>query len=252
MTASALFVSPHPDDVALSLGGIASRLVAERGPALQLTAFAAAPPPSTALSETALKLHQMWGAGSVEELWARRRDEDRRAAAELGLALECLPFCDAIYRGYTLETLGGTIAPTDDGLAAQLAACVIARWRAVGCPEVYLPLALAHVDHRLCCGLAPKLRQEGASVWLYEDFPYALKGPELVAKRLSEIALPLEERLIDVSAWFARRVAAVACYASQLELVFRKLGPFSAVAEAHARSLAGGGGALVERVWRVL
>ncbi|HMA34946.1 MAG TPA: PIG-L family deacetylase, partial [Chloroflexia bacterium] len=118
------YLSPHFDDVALSIGGLAAARSAAAQAGVCITIFAAPPPAGAPLSAYAQRLHTRWGAPDPSGGNALRRAEDQHAAAILGYDLLLLPYPDAIYRhGRYLSNpdIFGTIHPAEAGFAAELA-----------------------------------------------------------------------------------------------------------------------------------
>jgi LmbE family N-acetylglucosaminyl deacetylase len=215
----AIYLSPHLDDAALSCGGqIHAR--ARRGERVSIvTLFAGGAPPAAELSALAADLHRRWGLDSGDAV-AVRRDEDRRAARELGAECVQLDLPDAIYRFDRRGTpLYSTLAalfldPADDDHAmdSPLRAALAAL------PEsavVVAPLAIGgHVDHRAvreaALAVVPRDR-----LWFYEDFPYAERWR--VRRRALAKQRGWETRVEAIGDdELLAKCRAIACYASQL------------------------------------
>jgi LmbE family N-acetylglucosaminyl deacetylase len=254
LRAASLFIQPHPDDIALSLGGT----VALAGSPRIITLFAEPPASRAPLGALARRWHERWGTG--DDTWATRKREDAAAAGVLGAACEWLPYCDAIYRGDrypTLESLTGAVNPDDAALAEQIAADLIARWRDTAGATVYLPLgAGGHVDHQLAHALGAPLAAAGALVRYYEDFPYVMVAGALDERlRLLNArgAHELVPQTLEISATIEQRIAAIAAYRSQVELLFRKEGsypgPHDQAVKRYAAGIAPAGGSYGERTW---
>ncbi|MBI2940837.1 MAG: PIG-L family deacetylase [Chloroflexi bacterium] len=231
----ALYVAPHFDDVALSCGGTVVR-EAEMGVAPLVVTVFAGDPTGPDLTPFARFQHARWGS---DDALGERRQEDAAAMAALNADYLWLPFLDAIYRGdqyLSDDELFGPLKPDDHKLVGRLADDLLHLWRQTDGAVVSLPLALGnHVDHQLCRATGAPLRAAGAPLRYYEDVPYALTpgaiGPD---------DRWLDPELIDVTATMDRRLAAIACYASQLPTIFRHHGPHTQAVRAHAASLAPG------------
>jgi LmbE family N-acetylglucosaminyl deacetylase len=248
---TSLFVSPHPDDIPLSIGGTAA-LASARGRCLQVTVFSAAG--AGPFTTFAAELHVAWGVGEHDapKAWEMRRREDQAAAQLLGLDYLALGFFDAIYRGYTRESLRGHWHATDDALADALATRLVALWRQTQSAQVYLPLSVGrHVDHVLCAAAAKPLRAAGADVWHYEDMPYAAVVPGSGDARLAELAPDATPRLVDVTETMDLRLDAIACHRSQGPMLASGSSESTAdVVRRYAASLARSPGQFAERCWR--
>jgi LmbE family N-acetylglucosaminyl deacetylase len=243
----ALFVQPHLDDVALSCGGtVRARAAASADPHV-VTVFAAPPPPGVPLGRLARFMHMKWRSDAPAEMRLR---EDDAAVAILGATPIRLAFLDAVYRGgYDARgaLLSGEPIARDEPLAERVADELEAIWHSTARATLYMPLGIGrHVDHVVCANAARRLHDRGLNVVLYEDVPYALT-PGAREARLAAQPAELAE-IVDVSAFLDARIAAIAAYRSQLDLVFE---PDVDPAEAVARFARGvGEGTATERFWR--
>lgn len=249
----ALFVQPHYDDAALSCGGtIAAFARAGFAPAV-ITVFASEVVDSMVGDFAAWK-HARWQLTDVDQVVATRRDEDARAAAILGAGLRWLGLPDAIYRDrYASDAqLYGSLHPDEMALADHLAEelAQLPEWRPGN--AVFVPLAVgSHVDHLLVFEAGLRLAARGFDVWAYEDLPYAIHTPQGVAARLAQArghTVEGEDRF-DIAATLDAKLDAIACYASQLPVIFRFTDDFRCAMAAHAASAADGRPA--ERFWRL-
>lgn len=227
---TALAVSPHLDDVAFSCGGTVAGLAAGGWRVVLVTAFTRSVPAPTGF---ALACQTDKGIGGEVDYMALRRDEDRAAAAVLGVAeVVHLPHAEAPHRGYGSAPALFAGRRGDDGVEAAVAADLtglVGRLR----PDVVLgPQGLGgHVDHGVVvAGLAGL----GLPVVRYRDAPYALRDP---APAVGDV-VPLD----DVA--LGRKLDACACYASQLGFQFGGEGAMRAALRAFA--LAEGAGAEAE------
>jgi LmbE family N-acetylglucosaminyl deacetylase len=203
----ALFVSPHPDDTALSCGGLVLRLAGQGEDIAIVTVFSGSGPYDRLTPYQRLALgfgsQDRWegrvagdsavtraigdasGSNSGDlagperaptpyEVMSRRRDEDRAYARIVGASLVQLNLPDAVFRGYVGdEQLLGEVESHDPTPVRELGAIV----RDMAPDRLYLPLAVGgHVDHRLVRRAAMALLEtamDRAAVRFYEDFPYA-------------------------------------------------------------------------------
>lgn len=250
--ASALFISPHFDDVALSCGGTVA-LFASRGvPVHILTLFGGAPPEP--LSPFARQQHR-WRGLTDEAVIDIRRAEERAAAAMLGAQASWLEIPDAIYRDarYTSDDeLFGALHPDDAPLIDTLLSETERFLDSLPHPvTVFVPLAIGnHVDHQIAYLLGQRLAQRRFSVWGYEDMPYAAteRGREAVTTRLQSRAGPPWVVLLTEEL-FRARLLAVQEYRSQVPFIFRNLGDAEEILRRYA--LEAGQGRLAERFWTV-
>ena len=250
-----VFVSPHFDDVALSIGGLALHAARSGEPCLVVAVCTAAP--ADTLTGFAAGQHDSWGGGP--DPWLARENEETSAMAALGADHLWLGHPDAIYRGdqyLSDEDLFGRVKPADSPLEERLADELVAIWRRCPAATVYLPLALGnHVDHQLCRAAASPLVAAGASVALYEDQPYALldrtrSGADGVPPTTVPPFEAIEPRLIEFGDLVGAKVAAVELYASQVPWIFRDLGPADAALRGYAALISSVPGGHAERLWR--
>ncbi|GAA3372919.1 hypothetical protein GCM10020367_30810 [Streptomyces sannanensis] len=191
-----LLLSPHPDDIAWSLGGTVSRLREAGADLVCLTFFNrtryAPGNPAHGDSRTATDVRRI-----EEDGWGALAD----------VRLERCDLGDASLRGYDDATEMG--AEPEPEVLREVAArlrSVIARVR----PDAVLaPLAIGgHIDHsavrRAVAGLAPV--PDAALLW-YEDLPYASQNPWVPGGH------PL---VVDIGSHWTAKSDGVRCYPSQL------------------------------------
>ena len=257
---SVLFVSPHFDDVALSCGGTVAASIAAGADARIITVFGGAMAPEVPLTPFAWELSQEWGTPTFAEAVCVRRTEDEAAARTLGAPLVTLPFADGAFRhtGYPdWPSMLVDPTPEDAALPAQIADAL--RGTRLITPRTILvgPLCVGrHVDHRLVLAALRHLAGEVAAVWLYEDFPYVIGYPYTAhddlpdavrdASRDAGLADAIPET-VDVAAHIETRIRAIACYASQVPVLFPDT-PMPDAVHDYAACVAGGAGA-AERFW---
>jgi LmbE family N-acetylglucosaminyl deacetylase len=172
-----IYLSPHPDDVALSCGGLVWEQ-ANDGDEAGIWTICAGDPPNGPLSAFADSLHARWGTG--REASAARREEDLHSCAVLGAHVRHFSIPDCIYRrsartGIALydseQAIFGPIHPEETVLVRRLARQISQAFG--GGANVVCPLALGgHVDHRMVRAAAEKA---GCYLWYYADYPSVLK-----------------------------------------------------------------------------
>jgi LmbE family N-acetylglucosaminyl deacetylase len=221
-----IYLSPHLDDAALSCGGSIGLQTACGLQALVITAFAGVPPAEQRPSGFASQNHQNMGLpASPHEAVKARRKEDKEAISTLKADTFWLSHLDAMYRGnppyyQNNEALFGQIHPDDYSLDEQLAAFLLEVYKRAPLATFYAPLGVGHhVDHQLCCSAADRLAQQGANLKFYEDFPYVATPGALEARR-RELGGNLEAELVEVSGSLRLKEDALACYKSQIPMLF--------------------------------
>jgi LmbE family N-acetylglucosaminyl deacetylase len=253
-----LFVSPHYDDIALSVGGTAALLSRQgREPVIALL-FGSEPDPGQLLTSFAESMHRQWGMDASEVI-AGRREEEAAATAILGARDKFAPFHDAIYRGerYLSDTqLFGTPNPDEADLPGQIIEALGLDGRPDGAARVYAPLGIGtHVDHQLAFAAGIELAQKSWEVWFYEDLPYVLR-PGSRESRFAAIGHELAvAAIVDVEDVWKTKLDAIMAYPSQLAVVFSYVRAghsreeIDEVMSAYAREA--GGGYRAERFWKL-
>jgi LmbE family N-acetylglucosaminyl deacetylase len=250
----ALFVQPHYDDVPLSCGGIVS-LLAERGHEPHMVTVFAGELVDEMVGEFAAWKHERWKVTDAEQVLAVRRAEDADAARALGAPVRWLGLPDAIYRGDRYKSdpeLFGALNGEELELAAHLADEIhqLPEWREG--MRVFVPLGVgSHVDHQLVFEAGRHLASQGTEVYAYEDCPYAIHTPAGLDARLAILGAAVgEPLLIPIGDALERRIEAIACYKSQVPVIFRFTTDFrSSVADFALKT--GGPMGPAERFWPV-
>ncbi|HEY3110670.1 MAG TPA: PIG-L family deacetylase [Chloroflexota bacterium] len=236
-----IYLEPHFDDVALSCGATLAGQASRGEPALVVTLFAGNPGRAPSETDFVREHHDKWRSGA--DPIAERAAEQRRALELLGADWLPLPFLDAIYRdGQYLsdQELFGPVKPGDRALVGRIAAALAAVAARQPAARWYVPLALGnHVDHQLAIAGSAALPERLA----YEDYPYAQRhgGMEARAAELGARSFettPIDDRL-------ELKIAAIACYRSQLPVLFGSSEAMPELVRAFARARGG------ERLWRL-
>lgn len=215
---TALFVSPHLDDVAFSCGGILALLAREGWKTVLATVFTRSVPDPAGF---ALACQTDKGLPPDIDYMALRREEDREAAKRLGAGETVwLDLPEAPHRGYgsAPELFAG--APESDEAwrdAAGLLEGLIQDHR----PELlFAPQALGnHADHLQVVRAVRELEAHARmEVCWYRDAPYATRNP---GSRPSPL-LPdgLSESAVGISGTLEHKLAACASYTTQLGFQF--------------------------------
>jgi LmbE family N-acetylglucosaminyl deacetylase len=264
------FVASHPDDAALSCGGLIASLHA-RGEQIALVSVYSGAGDLDALTpyqREALGFDDpgtAWAGRSLDPAaaMAARRAEDRAYAALVGAEQVFVNLPDAVFRGYVGDDeLVGPPREDDpapiDALASALAG--------VGPDLVYVPLSVGgHVDHRQVMRAAMALAATPGSnvrdrLRFYEDFPYTLtRGWEGLADLDPDVAsrLPagfeLSPELFPIEGLLEAKLAGMHAYSSQVDHLFGGLdGLAEAVRTQAARPGGAQGVAASERYWRLV
>ena len=196
-------LSPHLDDGVLSLGGWMWRM-SRRGSTITLVTVMAGDPDDDA---PASSWDRRSGFRTAGEAAVRRREEDRRACAILGLRPVWLPLGDMLYgRGGTDDDAWSAIEELTGGADAVLAP---------GTP-------LGHPDHAWLARLVTDRRTALPALALYAEQPYRYLGggalgiPSSIAEAAGVVRWHREP--LDASARMAK-LRAVRAYRSQLRFL---------------------------------
>lgn len=211
---TALFLSPHLDDAAFSCGGLMAQLADAGWRTVMVTAFTASVVPATGF---ALACQLDKGLDATVDYMALRRNEDRAAAAILGVTdLRWLDLPEAPHRGYgSVPELFGAIRPDDDVwqvLAERIAAAIDELQ-----PDLVMgPQGLGnHVDHRqMIRAVFDAVRHPVA---FYRDTPYAIRNPNAGSHVGNN---NVSEYVVGIAGGLDRKVAAASAYGSQIGFQF--------------------------------
>lgn len=214
---SAIYLSPHLDDVTLSCGAQIYDQ-AQTGEALLIVTVMAGDPPQT-VSNYAQSLHDRWKL--LADASAARRAEDLDACRILGAEALHATVPDCIYRtdpatGAPLylsdEDIFGNVHGAEAYLIEQIATFLAALPPA---ERIYAPLTIGHhVDHLLVRAAAERVYGDGLRY--YEDYPYAQETTKR-ERALAAEPRPLIPTVIPVSEDAQRaKIDAILAYRSQL------------------------------------
>ncbi|WP_284125090.1 PIG-L deacetylase family protein [Parerythrobacter aestuarii] len=225
-----LAVSPHPDDVALSAGGLLWNLHRSSTIGL-LTVFGR----SRWISHNAVNQVK-----DVEAVTALRRREDMKYARQLAADCDVLPFEDTSLRNY--DDVGEREQSHDPASwREQIKASLHGRVMQFRPDLVIGPAGIGnHIDHVIVSDAINELRQvPGLAVLFYQDLPYAAEHDwQSATPDRFAIAGTLD---IDIEAALDEKIRNLGVYESQIDNNLRSC------VKNHARKL--GNGLAVERYW---
>lgn len=232
-----VFVSPHPDDAALSCGGLIASLHARTEAVVIVSVYSGAGD----LDALTPYQREALGFGDPGTEWAgrtldpraameARRAEDRAYALMVGAGQVFVNLPDAVFRGYVGNDELTGIPRDDDPAPVEAVATALAGLRP---DHVYVPLSIGgHVDHRQVTRAALALAATPGSgirglLRFYEDFPYTLtrgwEGPaDLDADVLSRLpaGLELAPELVSIEGRIEAKLAGMLTYSSQVDHLF--------------------------------
>jgi LmbE family N-acetylglucosaminyl deacetylase len=222
-----IYLSPHLDDVVLSVGGLIWEQV-QSGEMVEIWTICAGDPPPPPYTPFTEELHKRWNTDGASASVVRRM-EDSAACRRLGARSRHSPIPDCIYRRLPNSEVPVIVErddlfrpyPTAEGARIP----EIADWIRESLPvdaRLVSPMALGgHIDHQLVRAAAESL--EGP-VWFYADYPYVVDDPlhhndlrDQITSYQSELILTLSEE--GMTAW----QEAVAAYISQISTFWGSL-----------------------------
>ena len=212
---TALFISPHLDDVAFSCGATMSWLASRGWRCVLATAFTRSVHNPTGF---ALACQTDKGLPVDVDYMALRRQEDTACGRALGTdAVLWLDFAEAPHRGY--DTAAQLFAPPlmGDSVVEPLSQALSALCRELQPAITFAPLALgAHVDHvQLQRAVRLAVGAQAPVAW-YRDMPYAMRAGDDAGCNAgsANAAVAFGDRHLQA------KLDGCACYGSQLGFQF--------------------------------
>ncbi|MBE0686452.1 MAG: PIG-L family deacetylase [Anaerolineaceae bacterium] len=214
-----IFISPHLDDVALSVGGIVNNLVNNKIDTEIWTVFSGSPTNEN-LSDFALSLHKRWDLPLNAP--KKRRLEDRKACKTLGVGYKHFNLPDCIYRK---DQQGNPIVSEEDDLYQPIPAsqqflvkkisAVINRNTTTD-DIVISPMAIGnHIDHRIVVAAIEKVSP--LFLFFYEDYPYVIKSQTSTINYSKLIPIKFDLQSENIKTWHA----AINAYQSQISTFWK-------------------------------
>ncbi len=214
-----IFISPHLDDVALSVGGIVN-LLAKNKIDIEIWTFFSGSPKDAKLSDFAQSLHQRWKLSlNAPKI---RRLEDRRACRILGADYKHFDLPDCIYRH---DQQGNPIVGEEDDLyqpippSQQFLVNKISKkiFSLSSCEDIIVsPMAIGnHLDHRIIVAALNQISSR--SLLYYEDYPYVIKSKDSLVNYSQLTPTNFDLLAENITSWRA----AIAEYQSQISTFWK-------------------------------
>lgn len=214
---TALFISPHLDDVAFSCGGLAARMASAGWNTVLATVFTATVMPVVGF---ALECQLDKGLSAHVDYMALRRAEDRQAATILEFSdVRWMDLPEAPHRGYhSAAALFGPIQE-QDSIVPRLRKALSEIFRQVGPDLTLIPQVLGnHVDHQVVSACVRDLITNENSA-CYRDTPYAIRDPDASPaphlRHMPVVKVPIDETAL------LRKIAAAQAYTTQVNFQFK-------------------------------
>lgn len=256
-----LFLSPHADDVALSCGGQIATLTRQGERVIIFTVMAGDLPYGFQPTDFTRELHERWNLTDDTVIEARRA-EDTSAARMLGAEIKFGPYPEAVYRinpndGSALypdeAAIFGEVHPDDPVREARRAAVIQAIMKLFELSNddsVHVPLGIgSHVDHQLVRDMGKAISQwrPNLPLYFYDEYPYSLKGQNVIKKAASALDADVTRTLRSVDdAAIDAKIAAIGCYKSQISTFWDKPNKMAREVRAFVKQVGG------EGEWRLL
>lgn len=209
---TALFISPHLDDVAFSCGGTLVKLAGENWRTILVTIFT-----KSVVNPTSFALACQTDKGlsaEVDYMKLRRAEDINFSRIANAAELFHLDFAEAPHRGYnSAPELFAGIKSGDE------------IWRDVGgelnrfqADRIFAPQGIGnHVDHLQTIKAVLSLNRKTQVFW-YRDTPYAIRNPKAAPTDL--LPKNLIETASDVSQTIEQKIAGCAVYTTQINFQF--------------------------------
>ncbi|MGK5499311.1 PIG-L deacetylase family protein [Streptomyces sp. URMC 125] len=225
-------VSPHLDDAVFSAGGVLAVLARAGWSVRVVTCFTASvdDPCPFALSTQLDK-----GLPPEADYMALRRAEDTAAQRVLGtLPPVHLPLPEAPHRGYGSAPELFTPPRAGDTVGAELESLI--RPHLAPADLVLAPQGIGgHVDHLITARAVAAAAPPSRTCW-WRDVPYLARAPHAAGGPPSGRPVEASEVTVDIGTVLARKIAAAACYTTQVGFQFGGTERVGEVLSAVARS----------------
>jgi LmbE family N-acetylglucosaminyl deacetylase len=227
-----IYLSPHPDDAALSCGGTIVSRNNEGKRQLVVTLCTAIP-------------------DCVQQMWSIRLIEEKHGMDTLGT--DCLmgnildaPFRHNSYKGDSLFEL-----PQSDDTMLNETMFILDRLAQQNRNALlHAPLGVGnHVDHVNAFNAAQKSWPQ-EKLLFYEDIPYTVHDPDAIEKRIVAIGKKMDLETVDISDSFDKKMDAVSKYRSQVCFLFDTNNIALTVLKTEAQRVLPDG--LGERFWKIV
>jgi LmbE family N-acetylglucosaminyl deacetylase len=208
-----LVVSPHLDDVALSIGGWFERRIRE-DPANAFAGWHIV----NVFPRSVYSPHRL-NASTLLAVTAARRAEDARFTLRYGIAAIDLDLDDSSVAGISDE-LESLIPLDDDPRSAAADAALAALISALRPEIIILPAGIGHhIDHRIVMRAVARCVPHGTLCIMCEDMPYGVTLSEReVAEAVRAAHGPtVDAWCVDISATIGGKAEALRSYESQLD-----------------------------------
>jgi len=214
---TALFLSPHLDDVAFSCAGTLLSLQASGWDICHCTVFTASVPNPQGF---ALRCQTDKGIAPETDYMALRRREDNDFARLMGIAdVRHWPFAEAPHRGYEspAELFAGV--HNGDEVWKPIAEGLQDLVSLLDASLVFAPQGLGnHADHLQVIAAVREAIADDLVCW-YPDTPYAIREPNALPSALVPLGLT-EQATVMSEETLTRKIAGACAFQSQIGFQF--------------------------------
>lgn len=190
-----ILVSPHSDDIALSLGGTLLQNFFHE-PILMVTIF-------TKSSEIISKVRHL---------------EDVDFANKLQIKFQSFNFSEPPLRGYSHRDIFANNNPVSDPVYTEVYHALSKLIKSYGCELIVSPMGIGnHIDHIITCNVCYKIAMENdIRIVFYEDLPYASRLTfKQIKVRANSISPDLQQWKINITPKFNGKIDNIKLYKTQ-------------------------------------
>ncbi len=204
-----LLVSPHPDDIAISIGGALLQDFFMK-PIMMVTIF------TKSNYSPKIKTNNIEMSSKIRQL------EDIEFISKVKIDYLHFEFSEPPLRGYSHDGMFKCNEPESDPLYEEIYNSLSKLIRSYPFELIVSPIGLGnHIDHIMTCDICFKIaRENNIKIIFYEELPYAsflsFKQIKIKANSISQYLQPIK---IDITSKFNEKINNIKIYKSQLDII---------------------------------